>query len=415
MTQALLNQAQGERLPAYAMFAAMLSAAGLPIYIHAPKFFIDEYGVSLAAMGAALFALRGIDVVQDPLLGRLAARIGQFRGVSVSIAIIVISVAMIGLFAVAPPGDPLIWFVVMLGFVFTAFSYLTIVFYAHGVVKADRLGESGHLRLARWRETGSFLGICVAAAAPVVLFGLTSEPFTGFSIGFAVFAIAAAYCMRREWTGGPSHTGAGFLAVLSNPLAKRLLLIAFVNAMPVAVTSTLFLFFVESRLSAPGMEGPLLIVFFLSAAGSAPVWGQLAQKFGAKRALLCGMVLAALVFGFTLTLESGDWQAFAVICVLSGAALGADMTLLPATFAKCLSREARGAAEGFGLWSFVSKLTLAFAALAVLPLLEASGFSAGQSNSQDALAMLMLLYAGLPCGLKIMAIILLVSTRFEEI
>jgi glycoside/pentoside/hexuronide:cation symporter, GPH family len=25
--------------------------AGLPIYIHAPKFYVDEYGVSLAALG----------------------------------------------------------------------------------------------------------------------------------------------------------------------------------------------------------------------------------------------------------------------------------------------------------------------------------------------------------------------------
>ncbi|NNF72918.1 MAG: sugar:cation symporter, partial [Rhodobacteraceae bacterium] len=37
------------RLPAYALFAAMLAMAGLPIYIHAPKFYVDEYGVSLAA------------------------------------------------------------------------------------------------------------------------------------------------------------------------------------------------------------------------------------------------------------------------------------------------------------------------------------------------------------------------------
>jgi hypothetical protein len=53
-------------------FAAMLAAAGLPIYIHAPKFYVDEYGVSLAALGVALFALRLIDVVQDPALGWLA-------------------------------------------------------------------------------------------------------------------------------------------------------------------------------------------------------------------------------------------------------------------------------------------------------------------------------------------------------
>ncbi|MDA9274841.1 MFS transporter, partial [bacterium] len=69
-----LIEVRNNNLPAYAVFAAMLSAAGLPIYIHAPKYFVDEYGVSLAALGSVLFVLRLLDVVQDPLFGRLSAR-----------------------------------------------------------------------------------------------------------------------------------------------------------------------------------------------------------------------------------------------------------------------------------------------------------------------------------------------------
>jgi glycoside/pentoside/hexuronide:cation symporter, GPH family len=67
-----LRAARSDRLPGYALFAGLLAMAGLPIYIHAPKFYVDEYGVSLAALGSVLFVLRLIDVVQDPLLGRLA-------------------------------------------------------------------------------------------------------------------------------------------------------------------------------------------------------------------------------------------------------------------------------------------------------------------------------------------------------
>ena len=48
---------QPAQLQAYALFAALLAAAGLPIYIHAPKFFVDEYGVSLTALGIVLFGL----------------------------------------------------------------------------------------------------------------------------------------------------------------------------------------------------------------------------------------------------------------------------------------------------------------------------------------------------------------------
>ncbi len=56
------------RLPGFALFGALLAAAGLPLYIHAPKFYVDEYGVSLAALGSVLFVLRLLDFVQDPAL-----------------------------------------------------------------------------------------------------------------------------------------------------------------------------------------------------------------------------------------------------------------------------------------------------------------------------------------------------------
>jgi GPH family glycoside/pentoside/hexuronide:cation symporter len=365
----------------------------LPIYIHAPKFYVDEYGVSLAALGTVLFGLRLLDVVQDPLFGRLSERLRNRRELSVLIGCAMMALSMFGLFAVQPLLPPLVWFALMLTGVFSGFSFLTINFYAQGVVKAERLSGSGHLILARWRETGALLGVCIAAIAPVMLSGFMGAPFVGFAIGFAVLS---------------------FAAVLRDPLARRLLLIALVNAAPVAVSSTLFLFFVQSRLLAPGFEGLLLLLFFLSAAVAAPFWGSLAERFGAKPVLLSAMILAILAFGGALTLGSGDWALFSVICVLSGATLGADLTILPAVFATRMVRISPSAAEGFGLWSFVSKFTLAFAAILLLPALERVGFDSGSaSNPPEALMLLTLLYAAVPCGLKIVAIALLATTDLK--
>ena len=400
------------RLPAYALFAALLSAAGLPIYIHAPKFYVDSYGVSLGALGSVLFALRLLDVVQDPLLGRLSERLRHHRGLAVSVAAAVMALAMIGLFAVEAPVNPLLWFAAMLTLVFSAFSFLTICFYAQGVAKADRLPGQGHLSLARWRETGALLGVCVASVAPVSLGYLLDRPFAGFALGFAVLALAAALAMRGEWrdTGLPPSTG--FATVLRAPLARRLLLIALVNAAPVAVTSTLFLFYVELALEAPGWEGPLLLLFFLSAAVAAPAWGMLAERFGEKRIMLIAMALGILSFGGALFLGAGDAIPFAVICVASGAVLGADLTLLPAMFATRMARISPSAAEGFGLWSFVSKFTLALAAITLLPLLEGAGLdTAARTSPPEAVRLLVILYAGVPCALKLIAIALLGTTR----
>ena len=74
------------------------------------------------------------------------------------------------------------------------------------------------------------------------------------------------------------------------------------------------------------------------------------------------------------------------------------------------------AAEGFGLWSFVSKFTLAFAAVALLPLLELRGFVPGTSEMPEtALNTLTFMYAVVPCGLKLFAMGLLAATSLDDI
>jgi GPH family glycoside/pentoside/hexuronide:cation symporter len=221
--------------------------------------------------------------------------------------------------------------------------------------------------------------------------------------------------MRAEWGAVNASTSASFQTVLQDPIARQLLIIAFINAAPVAVSSTLFLFFVETRLLASGMEGPLLLLFFLSAALSVPLWGNSAERFGTKNTLMVSMAVAIVAFAFAIPLGAGDWVAFAFVCVASGAALGADLTLLPAMFAKRMAEISPAATEGFGLWSFVSKFTLAFAAVLLLPALQLAGFESGSAtNSDHALFVLTLMYAAVPCVLKIFALILLACTAVNE-
>lgn len=411
-----MTSARALGLPRYAVFAGVLSAAGLPIYIHAPKFYVDSYGVSLGALATVLFFLRLIDVIQDPLFGWLSEAGRKYRGLMVALGGALMAVSMWGLFAVTPPIGAIWWFALTLAGLFSGFSLLTISFYTQGVLKADAMGD-GHVRLATWRETGALVGVCVASVAPVAL-AFTGAPFMAYAALFAALTLAALWLMRSEWksdaTGTGNGNGTSMADILRDAIARRLLLIALLNAAPVAVTSTLFLFFVESRLDAPGMEGPLLLLFFLAAALSAPAWGRLAERFGPKPMLLLGMVLAIVTFAFALTLSEGDTALFALICVASGLSLGADLTLLPAIFARHMAKIAPNAGNGFGLWSFVSKFTLAIAAITLLPILDISGFKAGVTNAPEALTTLTLLYAGLPCALKLLALALLSATRLTE-
>jgi len=408
------NAANKPNLMSFAVYSATLAAAGLPIYIHAPKFFVDNYGVSIAALGGVLFFLRLVDVIQDPVFGWISARLGHQQKYAVFFAAFIMSAGMIGLFVLPPLTKPLVWFGIMLAMLFSGFSFLTISFYAQGVETAKRLPGQGHIRLASWRESGALAGVCLASIAPTLFALWTDQPFWAFSFIFVVFTGLAVTLMRSEWNRVPNMATYSLIPLVKDKTLRRLLVIAFVNSAPVAMTSTLFLFFVEYRLDAAGLEGPLLLLFFLSAAFSVPLWARVTKFTSVKNALLSGMVLSIFTFSYVLTLGAGDAFAFAVVCIASGAALGADMTLLPAIFSKRLAVSGVEPSTAFGAWSFVSKLTLAFSALVVFPILDSSGLVSGVTQTPEVLTTLTLLYGGLPILLKLVALTLLVTVQLPR-
>ena len=193
----------------------------------------------------------------------------------------------------------------------------------------------------------------------------------------------------------------------------RLLALGLVNTLPVAITSSLFLFFVQDRLHLAAWSGAFLVLFFLAAGISAPFWSGLVARHGPVRVLVPSMGLAIAAFVGAAALPEGQIAGFALICALSGLTLGADMVILPALFARTLAAAQIAAGAGFGLWAFTNKLALALAAATVLPLLGAVGYVPGGPNSAHALTALNLCYAILPCVLKLLAIALVIRLPQE--
>ena len=148
-----------------------------------------------------------------------------------------------------------------------------------------------------------------------------------------------------------------------------------------------------------------------------PLWVTLAKRYGEQRAWLIGMALAIAAFVWAYTLGAGAVAGFAVICILSGFALGADLALPPALLAAVIGHANDiGKHEGayFGLWNWATKMNLALAAGISLPLLEVLGYTTGTTDAQG-LHALALGYALLPCLLKTLAAILLWRAPLKHI
>ena len=120
--------------------------------------------------------------------------------------------------------------------------------------------------------------------------------------------------------------------VLSDQPFRRLLAIFVANGIAAALPATLFLFFVADVLHLESASGPLLALYFVSGAASLPLWVKIAARRGRVFAWACAMALSIVAFAGASLLSSGDLLPFAIICLASGLALGADLTL-PAAMA----------------------------------------------------------------------------------
>ncbi|MDH0181893.1 MFS transporter [Stutzerimonas stutzeri] len=270
-------------------------------------------------------------------------------------------------------------------------------------------------RVAAWREGAGLFGVVLASVLPSALatrYGMAAA-LSVFAATFAVLLCAAMVmllCAAPQPRRSARRVSASWRQPLRNGAFRRLAGIFFINAVAVAIPATLALFFIADRLQLAQLTGLFLALYFLSGAAGLPLWTRLADRLGKRRSWRIGMLSACAAFVWALLLDPGSAWAYAAVCVLSGLALGADLALPPALLADVIPAAERDATAGyFGLWSLLAKLALAIAGLA-LPLLALTGYQPGTPAGWN----LALIYAGLPCLLKLLAARLLTSTPSGE-
>lgn len=392
----------------YGLPGLPLAFAALPLYVHVPHHYAT-LGVPLATLGGTLVLARAADALTDPLIGRALDSV--FRHGAAAVLRLAWPTALLlwcGMAALLwpPPGvhsQLAGWALAYLVLTTLAYSVLAIAHQSWGA----RLG--GHAaqqaRLVAWREGWTLVGVVTASVLPTL---------AGWGPTMGVLA-ALLLIGLLAWGGAPRPPAGGAVAWAApwaelglpwrRPRFRCLMVVFVLSGLASAIPATLVLFFVTDRLQAAHAAPWLLATYFVAAAAALPLWLAWVRRVGVARAWLAGMLLSIGVFGWTATLDAGDVAEFALVCMLSGAALGADLALPAALLADVVADAGdRGRREGayFGWWNLAAKGNLALAAGVALPALQLLGYAPGTRNP-DGLQALTLAYAVLPCGVKALA------------
>ena len=418
-------------LAAYALPALPLAILTLPLYVLVPSFYARELMLPIAAVGQALLLVRIIDALSDPLVGVFADRFRpSFGRRRLWFALASVPTALAACLVFTPPQGAGLAYLTIWGMVLSvAWTAALVPYTAWGAeLSADYAGRA---RVAGWRETFALVGTLLALFAQVLvpLAGFPGERAVLAALGiFVLFALplATALCVahvpepvdlstkRLGFREGLTHmrANAPFLRLLG-----AFLLNGFANGFP----ATLFIFYVSEKLVAPEMAGPLLVLYFVCGVAGVPLWLWLARRLTKHRAWSWAMLGACAFFAPAPFLGEGDVAIFALVCIGTGFALGADLMLPPAIQADVIDVDTAASGEQrsglyFATWGLATKLALALAVGVAFPLLGWAGFDPGAGlRSASGLATLGFLYAGLPIVLKLAAIAMMWNFPLDEV
>ena len=401
---------------AYGTLGAPLAMAALPVYVYAPKLYGDEFGLGLTLTGMVLLLSRVVDTAQDPWLGRLSDYLHQNRSgwkYLITTAAIVLGLSFIALFNPPPLSQTtlMLWLGGSLLLVYTAHSALNITYLAWGARASSRTYE--RTRIVATREGFGLFGVIIASLLPTLLALWLDKSGTWlvFGISFSLILLGSAWLLQHKVPIPEpiAEKRISMLQPLKHPPFRRLATLFLMNGLAVAMAATLSLFYIADVLKLESYSGLLLALYFVSGAASLPIWLWLSRKLGKPLAWVAGVFVAVISFVWAVQLGAGDLWPYSVICVMSGAALGADLALPASIAADIIPQEQKqSTASYFGIWSLINKGVLAIAAGLALPLLSSLGYQPGSDEGLFALA---ICYAGIPCVIKVISALLMLSWR----
>jgi GPH family glycoside/pentoside/hexuronide:cation symporter len=411
----------------YASMRLPLAILELPLYVLLPKLFSELLPLSL--VGLMLLAARGLDALADPWLGRrwdlqssVAGRqLRQRAWWALAKACAVFTVGFMLLLwwssLAKAYGIGSLWSATVLAIgsvgTYLAYSQCSIIYQSWGAALAR--SDRARSRYALSREAAGLIGVMAVSVFVQAQSSFEKIAISGLLIVFTLLALALfrglAYPTHRLEQREPARVFNARSLWEARPM-RHLFICFMLSAIAAAIPATLVLFFVERVLEMPQAAPWFLLLYFLSAALGLPLWSKLSDRFGHSSCWLLAMLIAIGAFLFCLGLEAGDAWAYALVCIVTGLALGGDVAMPWAILLRLIEQQQKKlptampiSGRCIGYWTLVGKLNLALAAGIALPLWQWLG---------EGVTSLSWIYAGLPCALKCISMIWLVRNRGRE-
>ncbi|MEE2773422.1 MAG: MFS transporter [Pseudomonadota bacterium] len=402
----------------YSGVALPLAALYFPVYVFLADLYTTNSSISLGQLGLVFILIRLFDAFSDPIVGllsdRFRSRFGR-RKLWLLVGLPLVMCSATALFSPDWQDEIGIFYFSFWLFLLTAgWTIILTPYFALGAEISVDYDERSRITL--FREAASLLGTIVSA----LLYTAAGDAALGMRyiaiFVLVVLPISVLFCfLQVKESVSKSYIEKTFdlrnlvMAFRSEPMFFRLLTAYFINGAANGLPAALFVFFVGHRLGAPDLAGILILIYFLAAIFSTPIWLKLI-RFCPKHRLWCySMIYACVIFIITLFLKDGDWVYFLLICVFSGFALSVDLAIPSSIQADLVDVETlRGGKKRtgifFAIWSVATKGAAALSSGAALLTLSYFQFNPNVENSIFSLWVLAGLYTIAPIFLKVVAI-----------
>lgn len=415
------------RLAAFSGVGIPLAAALMPVTVYLPPFFVEQRGLSLAAVGAVFMLSRLWDAALDPVVGVLSDRMRRRKPWIIGGTFLFV-LATIAIFLPPQKVDML-----YLGFWLFAFylgwTMISTPLYAWSGEITSRYHERSRVQASL--QVATALGLLCVLVIPTFLDRQGGAALSTKAAAMGAFAVAtvvpsvALLCLlfRERESGIPPSRRAGIFEALRHLVTNRLLARVIASDLAVAtgqcVRGALFVFFVSGYMGRPEWAAGLFLVQYVFGVFAGPIWLRVSYRLGKSRTIVIAELLQAAINLSLLLVTPTAFTFLIALTIAQGLAQSSGNLMLRAIVSDVADAERLKTGQErsglfFSIFNMTNNVAAAFAIGLALPLVGMLGFKPGAENSAQVLAGVQLVFALVPALCHTVSALLMWNFPLDE-